>query len=151
MKRRAEGNPKQLSLTSVPFLYTYASVISWGVWGFLSKVAFRSLTGSGLKVWVFFGQSAAVLIIIAIIRGQVRWHRVGTACALLCGFLGGMGDLTLYAALHQGGPSSILIPFTALAPVVTVLLAVPLLHERLGWRQVCGVILAIVAGILLAA
>jgi uncharacterized membrane protein len=59
-----------------------------------------------------------------------------------------MGDLTLYAGFRHGGKSSILIPFTALAPAVTVALVVPLLRERL--RDAIGVALAVVAGVLLS-
>lgn len=149
-RMNGESGSKDLGITSVPFLYTYAAIFSWGMWGFLTKFASRDLSASGLKVWVFFGQSLAALIVFAVIRFQLKWDRVGTICALLCGFIGSMGDLTLYAAFRRGGPSSILIPFTALAPIVTIGLAIPLLAERLRWREWCAVALAVVAGVLLS-
>ena len=141
---------RSTSLLSTPFLFTYAAVASWGVWGYLSKIAANDLTGSGLKVWVFFGQAAAALIIFAAIRFKVQWHRIGATCALLTGFLGSMGDLTLYAGFRAAGPTSILIPLTALAPAVTVVMAVVFLNEKLRKRDVAAVLLALTAGILLS-
>jgi hypothetical protein len=56
---------------SIPFLLTYAAMISWGAWALLTKTASRDLRGGGLKVWVFFGQLAAMIIILIVIRFQV--------------------------------------------------------------------------------
>jgi len=150
MQPTAELRRDRTGLTSVPLLYAYAAIFSWGLWGFLSKVASHNLSSGGLKVWVFFGQTLAAIIVWAMIRFQVRWHRVGTPLALLCGFLGSVGDLVLYAAFRSGGPSSILIALTALAPAITVTLAIAFLGERLGWREACSVVLAIIAGVLLS-
>lgn len=146
----AEGQVARQGLLSTPFLFTYAAIVSWGTWGFLSEIASRQLTGGGLKVWAFFGQTAATFTNLSVIRFKVRWHPVGTSCAVLAGFAGSMGDLALYAALRQGGKSSILIPLTALAPAITVVMVVALLREKLRVRHAIGVALAIVAGVLLS-
>jgi transporter family protein len=50
----------------------------------------------------------------------------------------------------MGGKASIVSPVTALFPVVTVVLAVTLLHERVGTTQKLGLVLALIAIYLLS-
>jgi len=50
----------------------------------------------------------------------------------------------------MGGKASIVSPATALFPVVTVILAVTLLHERVGTAQKIGLVLALTAIYLLS-
>ena len=50
----------------------------------------------------------------------------------------------------MGGQASIVVPVTALFPLVTVILALTLLRERLGRAQLAGLALALVAIYLLS-
>jgi len=72
-------------------------------------------------------------------------RRKGVFWAFLTGVLGGLGNLAFFEALVKGGQASVVAPVTALFPMVTVLLAMLFLKERLGRVQWVGLALAFVA------
>jgi transporter family protein len=65
--------------------------------------------------------------------------------------LGGVGNIAFFHALTIGGQASIVVPATALFPVVTVILAVTVLRERISLLQWLGLGLALGAIYLLSA
>ena len=69
---------------------------------------------------------------------------------VVCGLTNALGAWALYTALERGARASIAVPLTALNPLVTLVLALVLLGERLTAVQTSGVILAIAAGVLLS-
>jgi transporter family protein len=75
----------------------------------------------------------------------------GVLWAFLTGILGGVGNLAFFQALVKGGKASVVAPVTALFPMVTVLLALVFLKERLGRVQWAGLGLAFAAIYLLTA
>jgi transporter family protein len=70
--------------------------------------------------------------------------------AISGGALNGLGVLATLAAYRHGGKASIVTPLAALYPVITVALAVPLLRERVGVREITGIVCAVVAGLALS-
>lgn len=64
--------------------------------------------------------------------------------AFAAGFLGCAGNVVYYEIL-KGEKATTVVPLTALYPLVTVLLAVPLLKEKLNRVQIGGIILALIA------
>jgi uncharacterized membrane protein len=61
------------------------------------------------------------------------------------GVLAGIGGLALFAAYRSGGNTAVITAATALYPLVTVVLAILVLRERLTWLQVVGLAFAAVA------
>jgi transporter family protein len=91
--------------------------------------------------------SAAVMVV-----ARPHWG-LGTTvvvCSVAGGALNGLGAWTSFRALESGGKASIVISLISLFPLLTVGLAVTLLHERLTWMQGAGAVVAIVAAILLS-
>ncbi len=84
-------------------------------------------------------------------RKPAEHRRIGIFWAFLTGILGGVGNLAFFQALVKGGNASVVAPVTALFPMVTVLLAIIFLKERLGRIQWIGLALAFVAIYLLSA
>lgn len=72
------------------------------------------------------------------------------ALAALGGLLNGLGALTSFAALKQGGKASVVIPIINLYPLVTVAGVWLFLGERLSTTQVVGIVLALVAAVFLS-
>jgi drug/metabolite transporter (DMT)-like permease len=64
---------------------------------------------------------------------------------LLVGFLFALGNYTLIFAYSTGGRASIVTPMASLYSLVTLPLAVLLLHERIGRREGLGIALAVLA------
>jgi transporter family protein len=119
--------------------------LAWGVWGLTAKIAIKHL-GIQSLVW---GQLAAVAmfpIYFLVFKEMLplKMDSVGIAWALLTGALGILGTLFLYLTLRVG-PASIVIPLSALYPVVTVILAYIFLHEELSLTRLLGIACALAA------
>jgi drug/metabolite transporter (DMT)-like permease len=72
-------------------------------------------------------------------------HLRGVLLAVAGGFLSCLGNIPYFHVLGSGAKAATVVPVTALYPLVTILLAVPLLKERLNRTQVVGVALSILA------
>jgi uncharacterized membrane protein len=76
--------------------------------------------------------------------------RLIVICSIAGGALNGLGAWTSFRALESGGKASIVISLVSLYPLLTVVLAVLILGERLTILQTGGALTAIVAAILLS-
>jgi uncharacterized membrane protein len=74
-----------------------------------------------------------------------RRERRGCILAVLSGLVGSFGNLAFYRLMSAGQSAATVVPLTSLYPLVTVVLAVLLLKERLNLVQAGGVALALVA------
>ncbi|MBO0910920.1 MAG: DMT family transporter [Acidobacteria bacterium] len=134
------------------FAFSLATILVWGVWGAVSKVSSDAMDADTNQV--FFTLGLVPLILLVWRRSRTRTerqgHAAGIAWAFITGILGGSGNIAFFHALGIGGKASIVAPVTALFPLVTVVLAVTLLGERIGARQKIGLVLALVAIYLLS-
>jgi len=64
---------------------------------------------------------------------------------ILSGMLNALGSLAIFAACRNGGKASVVTLLAALYPVLTIAMAVPLLHERIQLREIAAIVLAIAA------
>lgn len=131
--------------------YSLLTIALWGAWGAVSKVASSGVDANTNQIFFTFGLLpliAAVWRFTGSARSENR--RAGIGWAFLTGILGGVGNIAFFHALGSGGKLSIVAPATALFPLVTVLLATTLLHERLSSQQKLGFGLALVAIYLLS-
>jgi uncharacterized membrane protein len=71
--------------------------------------------------------------------------RRGILYAVAGGAVSAFGNVPYYDLLSRGEKAAAVVPLTALAPVVTVVLAVLLLRERVNRVQLVGVLLSLVA------
>jgi transporter family protein len=96
------------------------------------------------------GVLAFAAVVLVMERFHVEWHAAGFTWAALGGFFAFIGFLTFFAALDKGNTSTV-VTLSALYPVVTILISIAFLHERLTHRQGIGIVLALIASALLAA
>jgi transporter family protein len=116
----------------------------WGLWGFLSKLATMKLPTVAVYLLAITGH-LAVIGWLAVTGGlAVPWQPAGLAAALGGGLCMAFGLLSFYKAL-EGGAAGMVVPITALYPMVTVLLSWTLLHESFTLRHLAGVALALAA------
>jgi drug/metabolite transporter (DMT)-like permease len=105
-------------------------------------------TTLGYVVW-----SATMVACAMIAMQRARWRLQHTRAAVLygggMGLLGAGGQMLCFVALRQG-PAYIIIPIVSLYPIVTVVLALLLLRERVRLLGSLGVITAFVAILLLS-
>jgi transporter family protein len=82
-------------------------------------------------------------------RFRIEWSAPGFCWAAAGGFCAFVGFLTFFAALEEGKASTV-ITLSALYPLVTIVLSILFLHEKLSMRQGLGIAFAMVASVLLA-
>ena len=122
----------------------------WGVFGFLAKLGSNDSSPSNLQVLFTVGMVPLILVVLVRSKLRVETDRRGIAYGVLNGILAGLGSLAYFAAMSRG-QASIVGPVTSLFPLVTVVLALLLLKERINRLQGIGIILALVAIGLLSA
>jgi len=129
--------------------FSLLAVGLWGVVGLLQKLGTNRISADSLLVWLMGGYLLLFPWLIA------NWDLTHLAPAeifigTLAGMTNGLGAWFLFAALEKGAKASIAVPLTALNPLVTILLALVFLTERLTFLQCVGVLLAIAAGALIS-
>ena len=123
--------------------YALVTTASWGVWG-----AFTGLPANhGFPETLIYAVWAVTMIPPALFA----LHRVGwrlqhdprsIVYGALIGLLGAGGQMLLFHAVRTG-PAYLIFPVISLAPVVTVVLSLALLHERTGKLGALGIVLAL--------
>jgi transporter family protein len=133
-------------------LFSILTVFLWGAWGLESKFVVDRMSpwlnqvvfSAGLLpplVWLLFSKN---------LRTVAGSRRTGMFYGIFTGVLGGVGNITFYLALSRGGKASVIAPLIGLAPLVTVILALIVLKEKLNRAQMIGVALALVSIVLLS-
>jgi transporter family protein len=116
----------------------------WGLWGFFSKLAAQQLPTGAAYLLSIAGHLAVVGYLATTGGLAIPWQPAGVAAALGAGLCMAFGLLCFFKAL-AGGAAGMVVPLTALYPMVTVVLSWTLLHEDFTLRHLAGVILALAA------
>jgi drug/metabolite transporter (DMT)-like permease len=126
--------------------WTFVALLSWGIWAVLSKWLGDALSAEQSQALSTVGV-LPILIALAFLKpaSPGSASRLGLSLALLGGIVTCLGNVAYYAAVARGGKVATVVSLTALYPLVTVLLAVLLLRERLNPIQLTGVALSLVA------
>jgi transporter family protein len=130
-------------------LFSTVVIVLWGVVGLLQKIGSNRMSAKGLIFWTTIGYLVLIPFLLhtaSLGSARPRDLFVGIGG----GLLNGLGALALYASMGCGAKASVVVPLTALNPVLTILLAITLLHERLTGFQWIGIALAVLAGVLLS-
>ena len=126
-------------------IWTLVALVCWGIWAVIPKWIGDTLTARQSQALSTVGALPVMLGLLfskklggggPAVRGSVLAFAAG---ALACG-----GNIPFYALLNSEKAATV-VPLTSLYPLVTVLLAVPLLKERLNRIQIAGVIFSFVA------
>jgi transporter family protein len=124
-------------------------LILWGFWGYTSKLAANNIEWKQSTFFFALGVVLSTLILnIILMRSFSTALNKGSFYALASGTACLLGVAAVYIALEK--EASLVIPFTALYPLITILLSAILLKEKITLMQGFGVILAIAAMILMS-
>ncbi len=128
-----------------------ALLVCWGVWGITAKFATQHL-GMQALIWSQVASLGLFPLYFLLFKDMVpvEWKVNGIAWALVSGVLGVGGTAILYVLLRNA-PASIVVPISALYPVVTVTLGYFFLHEDISPMRIAGVVCAVAAVWLLTA
>jgi len=131
-------------------VYTLVTVVFWGVWGFESKLLVdRTSPYTGQLLFTAGLLVPAAFVLLSARRFAGKRKKLGFWFAFITGILGGLGNVAFFVALAKGS-ASVIVPLTSLSPLVTVLVGVLILKEKMRWFQHIGLLLALVAIYLLS-
>lgn len=127
------------------FFWTLLTLVSWGIWA----VLFRRIEGQLSEAQCQIISTLGVLPVLAALAwskdGEVTNSSFfGITLAFGAGILSCLGNIACYQALHHAKASTV-VPMTAMSPVITILLAIPILRERVHPIQWLGIALSLVA------
>jgi uncharacterized membrane protein len=117
----------------------------WGPYALLSKLGSNEISPYGMQFLFTLGSIPVVLVVLARKKFKLEKNRKGIIYGLVAGILSAAGSIGFFAAFRSGGNASVITTATGMYPVVTVLVALLFLHERLTRTQVIGLGFAIVA------
>jgi len=120
------------------FVLTMGGLGLWGLWGFFAKLGSDNLTPKSAAVMQGMGAAA------------VDWDTGGSTAAFFAGVSLMTGIIAFVFAPSHGGKASIVVPMTAMYPVVTIALSVGILKEQITPTTGMGVVFAMIAVFLLS-
>ena len=131
--------------------FSLLTILLYGAWGATSKVASGSVDANTNQIFFTLGLLPLVPFVLRSPRiDSKRRLRAGIAWAFSTGILAAIGNIAFFRALALGGKASIVVPASSLSPLVTVILAVTLLRERISAQQWIGLAFALTAIYLLS-
>lgn len=131
--------------------FALAASVIWGIWGFLGKIASKTIEAQNLLIISSLGSALALPITIILFRKYFDFPVSSSShyLALISGFLGGVGALFFFFAISKGDASKVVV-ITAMYPVITIILSFFFLKEPLGLEKIIGISLAIAAVVVLS-
>jgi transporter family protein len=146
----AAGDPVALPQLLAPWLlYTMLALACFGIVGFLQKLSTDRVSAESALVWLIVG-FGLLLPFIYTGPSMFRYPARSIGYVVAGGLLNALGSWALLAAMKNGGKASIVVPMTAVYPLLVCVVAPLLLHEQLTRTQGAGVALGLGAILLLA-
>lgn len=130
--------------------FAILALILWGITGVTQKLSTNRITSERSFLWFCWAMMALSAAVLPFTGRNWALGALVVVCSVAGGALNGLGAWTSFRALESGGKASIVISLISLYPLLTVVLAVILLGERLSWMQILGALAAIGAAILLS-
>ncbi len=131
-------------------LYAFAALVAFGVAAVFQKLATNRVSAETAFATFAAGFIPPSILLFSLERVTTNLPIAPVLWAIAGGLLNGLGVLATLAAYRRGGKASVVTPLAAIYPMLTVILAVVFLGERVAAIQVAGITLALVGGVLLS-
>lgn len=129
--------------------FTILAALSWGAWGILTKFILDDISPFVNQVLFTFGMLFTIPFIAS--RCKLKEFDIkGFFLGFSTGLLAISGNIMVYQAFSLGGLAAVVIPVTNLYPLVTILIALLILREKLNWFNGIGILIIIPAILLLS-
>ena len=151
-----EPSDAPLSLPTVPpplersswLWYAIFCLLCWGPYAIFSKLGSNEIPALSMQFLFALGGVPIALSVLFARRLRMEPSLRGIFYSLVVGMLSAIGSTALFAAYGTGANTVVVTVVTGLYPMVTVILAVCFLRERLTKRQYLGLAFAVVAFVL---
>lgn len=107
-------------------------------WVLFAKLGSVEIPSAGMQFLFTLGGVPVALALLIDRRFHLEKSGRGIFYGLMVGILSAIGTLALFVAYRAGGSASVITTATSLYPMVTVILAVAILRERLTIVQIVG-------------
>lgn len=130
-------------------IFTLLALFCFGVVGLLQKLSTDLVSAESALVWLIVG---FLLLEPFMYPGHSLLHYPmrSVAIVFLAGVLNSLGSWAILAAMKTGGKASVVVPLTAVYPMVVCLIAPFALQEHITPIQGIGITCALGAILLLA-
>ena len=129
------------------FLLSLSTIILWGFWGFLPKLTTRYISPNSALVYQVVGVVIVGIFALILVQFKPETNPRGILLGIITGIAAYSGVLAFLYAISKY-KASVVIPMTALYPLVAIILSYFFLHESITVKQCIGIFLAIVAIVL---
>jgi transporter family protein len=121
--------------------WTFATILTWAIWAVLSKLLAEQVASPAhCQALSTLGTVPVLAMLWTLPKEDAIGHRgTGILLALGSGIASALGNIAFFDVFNRGAKAAAVVPITALYPLVTVLLAIPLLGERLSALQLVGI------------
>jgi transporter family protein len=141
----------KVALRFAPWIfYALVALIAFGLAAVFQKLATNRVSAETAFAMFAAGFLPGAIVICAWERFSLQFEPAPIASAIIGGLFNGLGVMATLAAYRNGGKAAVVTPLAAVYPVITVLIAVMFLGERLNAIQGAGIALAIVGALLLS-
>ena len=125
------------------------AMVCWGVWGLLMKMASKYLHWSQVFIITNIITILATVLVFLWLRPLISLHSQGFGFAILAGSIGIVALLAFYFAIGTG-KAIVVVPLTALYPIITTALSYFVLREEISLMKGLGIAFALVAILLVS-
>jgi transporter family protein len=99
-----------------------AAMVCWGIWGLFMKLGSKYFSWNQIFIITSIVTVVASFTVFVVFRPAINVHSIGFSYALLAGLMGSVALVAFNYAI-DAGKSIIVVPITALYPVVTIILS----------------------------
>ncbi len=131
------------------FVLTLMTLVLWGLWGFFTRLSTKYVDPKSALIYEVIGTVIVGVTVMALAGFKPQLHPRGALFGILTGVVVTLGSVTFLYAVSQG-KTAVVVTVSALYPVVTLALAFAFLHEPITFKQVMGIIAALIAIVLFA-
>ena len=130
-------------------VFAILAALCWGVWGILAK--FISSDISPYVNHLLFTVGMLFTIPFVIKKCKLKEANLkGIIWGLVAGVLAIVGNVAVYQSFAKGGLAAVVIPVTNLYPLVTILIAISVLKEKMHWLNGIGILVVVPAIVILS-
>ena len=125
-------------------LPTILTLLAWGLWAFLPKLAMRHIDPQSAIVYQALGGILVGLWVLITLKFRVEFNPPGFSYSLVIGLLGFFGAFMYLVAVSKG-PLTLVAPITALYPMLAIILGFIFLNEAISLKQGIGIAMSLVS------
>src|SRR3990170_1703790 len=137
-------------MSTFGLLLSIGALLSWGITMFLRKIMVDTLGWWYSTVIVAAAALLPLVFIQPFIKTPFRWDTNAVVISIVAGIFGVAGGICYHLAIRNDSPSLIAM-ISSLYPVITIVLSVFILGDKLTAVQIVGIALMMVGLVLVSA